>query len=283
MPGGVAKGPRENSGAAFGQLAVWVQSKQADSEKPSVQYRGFLKQLRKTLPFQAATLKIRRDPDQRLATVVEIDGGAELIDFVDLGLGSGLSGYSAEQGRPILLNRQSGHRLTEGLPFECFVSLPLLWLGEVSGVLNLGLSREEAISDTALPELQAAVTPLAALAVQNSLQLRCRQLTDDFEQSQTSLSRAGRGLEALEQVAEAAETAASVVHQINNPLAVVIGNIQCLIAERAVPNQKALSRLKRAENAALAIAEVNRRLLHIHAMHQGKATGKHSGGTPGQE
>jgi signal transduction histidine kinase len=283
MPGRVAKEPRVNPAAAPGQLAVWAQSKQAASEKPNVQYRSFLKQLRKAVPFQAATLRIRREPDQRLTTVVEIDGGAELIDFVDLGLGSGLSGYSAEQGRPVLLNRQSGHRLTEGLPFECFVSLPLLWLGEVPGVLNLGLSREEAVSDAALPDLLAAITPLAALVAQNALQLRCRQLTDDYEESQSSLSKAGRGLEALAQVAEAAETAASVVHQINNPLAVVIGNIQCLIAERAVPNQKALSRLKRAENAALAIAEVNRRLLHIHAMHQGKATGRHPGGTPGQE
>ncbi len=264
--------PSTNAGAALQNLAAWARSKNAAGEKAAAQYRACLKQLHATVPFQAASLKARQTSGDRMTTVLEIDGGAEIIGFVDIGLGSGVGGYSAEQGRPILLNRHSGRRRADSLPYECFVSLPLLWLGEVQGVLNLGLAQADAVTDDALPVLQTAVLPLAALLALNDLKRRHAHLLEAFEQSQSSLQQASRGLEVLEQVAEAAQVAASVVHQINNPLAVVIGNIQCLIAERAVPNQKALSRLKRAEKAALDIAEVNRRLLQIHAMHQKRIT-----------
>lgn len=269
-------------GPALDRLAAWAQSQKAAGEKPAAQYRAFLKQLHKQVPYQAATLKGRKASGDRFTTLVEIDGGAEIVDFIDIGLGSGMSGYSADQGRPILLNRHSVRRLAEPLPFECFASLPLQWLGEVWGVLNLGMAVAGTITDENLAQLQATTLPLAALLAQNDLRGRHQQLMDDLEQTRSSLGRARRGLEALEQVAEAAETAASVVHQINNPLAVIIGNIQCLIAERAAPNQKALSRLKRAESAALEIAEVNRRLLHIHAMHQKETTVPGQSPAPGR-
>jgi len=75
----------------------------------------------------------------------------------------------------------------------------------------------------------------------------------------------------------AADLAGRLAHAINDPLAVIVGHLQCLLAERAAPDQKTLSRLRRAEAAALSIADKNRDLLAIHALGTKHARGSRKG------
>jgi len=57
--------------------------------------------------------------------------------------------------------------------------------------------------------------------------------------------------------------AASVVHEINNPLSVIIGNIQFLRYTNRDIDKGIAERLEKIENECLKIAELNRRLLKI--------------------
>lgn len=61
----------------------------------------------------------------------------------------------------------------------------------------------------------------------------------------------------------AAELASLVQHQINNPLAVVLGNIQFLLLKPDKLDPALAERLKVVEKAALRIAEVNSKLSDI--------------------
>ncbi len=92
------------------------------------------------------------------------------------------------------------------------------------------------------------------------------RLREETAQAQAALSKVTAGPELIGRLHEAAQMAASVNHEINNPLSVIVGNVQCLVMEKAATNQKALSRMRRIEAAALRIAKANRRLGQIKSL-----------------
>ncbi|HHI03096.1 MAG TPA: hypothetical protein ENL22_06210, partial [candidate division Zixibacteria bacterium] len=59
------------------------------------------------------------------------------------------------------------------------------------------------------------------------------------------------------------ELSVSINHEINNPLSVIVGNIQCLLFIEKNLNEKVKERLKRVEAEAMKIADINHRLLEI--------------------
>ena len=64
----------------------------------------------------------------------------------------------------------------------------------------------------------------------------------------------------------------AINHRINNALAVIIGNLQCLHWEKGVTNRKALSRLRRIEAAALMITTTNEKLQNLTSRTQPQST-----------
>jgi signal transduction histidine kinase len=59
------------------------------------------------------------------------------------------------------------------------------------------------------------------------------------------------------------QLAVSINHEINNPLSVIVGNIQCLLFTNKDLDKKVVERLKTVEEESLKIAQINRRLLKI--------------------
>lgn len=59
------------------------------------------------------------------------------------------------------------------------------------------------------------------------------------------------------------EQLAEVQHRINNPLAVVLGNVQFLLLKSDNLDEKLVKRLKVVEKAALKISEVNQQLSRL--------------------
>jgi C4-dicarboxylate-specific signal transduction histidine kinase len=74
------------------------------------------------------------------------------------------------------------------------------------------------------------------------------------------LREAQRKSVAADELAAAIGLLTSISREINDPLAVIVGNVQCLLAQRSALDQKGLSRLKRIETSALRISEISRKL-----------------------
>ena len=72
-----------------------------------------------------------------------------------------------------------------------------------------------------------------------------------------------RRIIAAEKLAAVVDLAATINHEINNPLAVIVGQVQCLLFEDRRLSDRAVDRLRKVEAAALKIGDVNRRLLNI--------------------
>jgi signal transduction histidine kinase len=131
----------------------------------------------------------------------------------------------------------------------------------VTGVLNLGCYRPKAYEKKDI-KLMSIVAAQCAVSIerqfyQRQIEEKNRELTvahRRFREAQAKII-AGEKMQAM------IDLATIVNHEINNPLAVIVGNLQCLLVESDIPSQKMLGRLKRIESAALQISDVNRKLL----------------------
>jgi signal transduction histidine kinase len=144
--------------------------------------------------------------------------------------------------------------------------LPLAIENEVIGLLSLGsftpgilVSRQIKLLAVVADQLAVSIERfehIARIETQNRALLRAQQQLQVMHEKRV----------ADEKLAAVAELAATINHQINNPLSVVVGNIDCLALEEPNLSDKSKERLKRVVGAALKIAEVNRRLLNIQSI-----------------
>jgi GAF domain-containing protein len=228
-----------------------------------------LEQIGKVVRFDAATLYHLDRGRNHLEEVVSLGRRVELLSFVSMGAGKGLSGWTAYHKRPILLSDRS--TIGEYGPdsqFASFLSLPLQAGDDVIGVLNLGSTETNAFS----PE---DVTVLGIVADQMALALACVEsrsavqgLTDLASQNEQRLLTAQKGLAGCHRLEEVPPRCAAINNGINNALAVIMGNVQCLLTENMAVNQKAVFRLRRIEDAAQRISTLNRQVLELNTIVQ---------------
>lgn len=217
-----------------------------------------LQKLGEAVTFDGATLYLIDHSNERLRQFAGIGRPVELLSFLSLDKGDGLSGWTANNRKPILLSeRSSVSSFDPGTDYATFVSVPLLSADTVIGVLNLGCEKPGAISET-------EVTLLSIVADQMALAVERNDSLVRLEQSEKQLAQVGEVEEddrpSLEDIHKTAELLALASNEINNALSVIVGNINCLIQERAAATQKSLARLRRMESAALRIGSMNRKL-----------------------
>jgi GAF domain-containing protein len=150
--------------------------------------------------------------------------------------------------------------------FSAILIAPLCVDNETIGLLNLASYSDGVLSEKQI-KLMTVVADQLAVSVERleyaaRIEAQNRALQQNHEQLKANQAR----LVADERLTAVAELAATINHQINNPLSVVVGNIQCLALEEAGLSAKAKDRLRRAIEAALKVGEVNRRLLNIQAL-----------------
>ncbi len=224
-----------------------------------------LTELRQLVAFDAASLYLLDRRQQRLVEVGTVGGAVAPLDFLKVGDGDGLSGWVASQRKPVLLtNRPTGP--VDQPTFATLLSLPLSIGDDVIGVVNLGCEAAEAIDPSQVKQL-SFIVDVIALSVERQQYAaaiaRSRRTLDDIRSQLDSTVKSSVSPETLVSLGE---LAAGVNHAINNPLAVIVGNVQFLLHENVATNQKTLSRLRRIEQAALQISDTNRELVRLHSM-----------------
>ncbi|MDX9856322.1 MAG: GAF domain-containing protein [candidate division Zixibacteria bacterium] len=223
-----------------------------------------LKMIKTILPFDGATLYLKNDRADRYDEVASLGERVEPISFLRIGQGKGLTGWAAASKKPVLLADRPESTDFEGdVLFRSFMSLPLLIDGDVLGVVNLGCRRPKAFEQKDV-RLMTVVADQLAISIERQLfQQEIERKNNALAEAHNQLLLAHSQKVAAEKLRVVLKMAAVINHQINNPLAVIVGNIQCLFAEGEVPNQKVLSRLRRIEAAALHVGAINRKLLEI--------------------
>ncbi len=234
-------------------------------------YVEVLELIQRIVPHDAATLYLLDSDGEHLAEKATVGKRVEIMSFLSLGTGKGLSGWSARSKKPVLLNERSNRgNFDPAHDFATVMSVPLLVEDDVLGVLNLGCRKPRALDEKHVALMTIVVNQFAVaierLAHKEKMEAKSRELEQVHEELRTIREK----ITTAERLSALAEDSVSINHEINNPLSVIIGNVQCILMQKSVPDQKALSRLKRIEAAAIKISEVNRRLLRIDSQVNGE-------------
>lgn len=218
--------------------------------------------VRAEVRFDSATLYLI-DTAGNWEELVSLGRKVEPLDFLPLGSGSGLSGWAAYTGKPVLLkDRTRSRHFNPDTDMASFLSIPVPQVEQPIGVLNLGGDKPNLFSEHHLEILEPVVSVLAPILEKAA----CVKVLDETTQRlNATLAR----LEQAEMRIAAGGTTAlagamiSHVHEINEQLSIIVGNIDCLLIEPLQGNQGTLTRLRRAEEAAVKLRACGRKLLRL--------------------
>jgi len=215
------------------------------------------------VPFDAASLYLY-DSDLHLEPRAQLGAAVSPPSFFIKN--SRKPGQKAEpRGRqPVLLRRdEASEDFDPNCSYAAVLSIPLLVANEVIGILNLGAYSSGVLARKHV-RLMSIVADQFAISIERleyiaAIEGKNKELGEAHE----DLKAAQQKIVAEEKLTAVCDLAASVNHEINNPLSVILGHVQCLQLEipDADPNTK--TRLERIEQAAVRIGEVNRSLLTI--------------------
>lgn len=226
-----------------------------------------LEELKKIIKFDAATLYQVDLKDDSLHKIASLGGDVELLGQFTLAAGTGISSWTADSKRPILIADRTGNKnYNPDTDYASFLSVPILQNGLVIGVLNLGSYTPRRFSEEDLHLLEP-VSGLFSLVIEKAaLQNTVSELNIKLKRSSVEKERIEEKSVDLETVEELSSDTSKIIHEINNALSIVFGNIQCILMGENGINQKTMSRLRRVEDAAKTISQSNQKILEIHGI-----------------
>jgi len=143
------------------------------------------------------------------------------------------------------------------------LALPLRIKNNPVGLICLGHGDPEFFREQDIRLLQMLSQQIAISRERSLNQQELRNRNEELEKAQKLLRLAQQRLIDDERLYAVKELSASINHEINNPLSIIVGNVQCLLFVEKNLNEKVIERLNRIETEAMRIAEINHRLLEI--------------------
>jgi len=233
------------------------------SNSPSDQdtFRATLEKIKEVVPFDFATFYLFFEDSGELRDIVTIGEKVEPLDFVPFELGFGFTAWAAKQRQPVKLAGLKNPDREK--PVGSFLVMPLMVEGKLLGVISFGSEKKENFRDQDIKLLGILANQIAVSADRMIYQRRLEKQNDSLKRVQKQLLLAQERLIGDERLDAVRELSVSVNHEINNPLSVIVGNIQCLLFIEKNLAENVVERLRRIEHEALRIADINRKLLDI--------------------
>lgn len=229
-------------------------------------FADVLQLIQAIVPFDAATLYLRETMSDHFAssaTVGEEVPPPEMLIQRDTTHGDK---WHPRLQQPVVWSVDDSAGRESDCNFTAIMFLPLAVDDRVIGLLNLGSYAPGVLVQRQL-KLMAIVGDQLAVSIERLDHIaKIEAQNRDLQAAQRQLQLSQGKRIADEKLAAAAQLAASINHQINNPLSVVVGNLDLLIMEEPTLSSGARRRLDRVVSAALKIGEINRCLLNIQSM-----------------
>lgn len=227
-------------------------------------FKRVLSKMKQVISFDAATIYLCDLKSGQLKQVASIEGPVAILEFLTIEHGEGLTGWAADAGRPILLADRSGHHdFDPEEDFASFMSVPLIQCQRTIGVLNLGSKTPGAFGEGDV-KLVSLVASQVALSLEN---LRYEKELTELQALVDRLSEQARQVDtqpiSIIDTSEIKDFVGRINHDINNALAILLGNVQCMLMDKSVNDQNTVSRLRRMERALMKVNEANHRLLEL--------------------
>lgn len=151
-------------------------------------------------------------------------------------------------------------------PYAAIMAVPLLVDDRVIGVLNLAALDPDCLESKHVKLMTVVADQLAVSLERLNYVAEIEARNQQLQEAHEKLRGMQQKVIAAEKLQAVAELAASINHEINNPLAVILGHTQLLQISLPKDFVKERDRLKLIEQAAIRIGEINRKVLKIDSL-----------------
>ena len=208
----------------------------------------------------SASIFLKNDNTGKLEEVATIGTMVDLIETIDFDMGSGLSAWVAKQRKPVVLQDiKKGNRKH----FKSFVSTPLISDDNLIGVLNIGHEQPNVFTDEKLRFLEIIAQQLAHLIERTQFEKELIEKNKALQNAHDEIKKQQKRIIEMEKFHVLAQMAASVNHEINNPLTTIIGNIELLLMTQSEMDDKVKEKLNIVLDEARRIGRINDKIRNI--------------------
>jgi len=227
-------------------------------------FRHVIELIQPMIPFDDATLYLCEHWDSSPRICAFIGTRIDLPNPFVFVMESALSEDLDDARQPILFEDSESISLyAPSSEFATIMASPLVIESRAIGLLVSGSYQHRMFSEQHV-KLMGIISDQLALSVERQIhERRMEAKNKDLEKAHDELREAQEQIVEQEKLAAVTELAASINHEINNPLTTILGNTQYLRYFSKSDRLDLDKRLNRIEEAALRISDVNRKLLNI--------------------
>jgi len=202
------------------EMGKVIRSGQEIDEK----FQQILKLVKDVVRCHYASLFIYKDGAlQEVATIGE---KVDLIEAVDFDLGSGFSAWVAKNRRSVLIPSLRKDR-ADG--FKSFISSPMISGEDLVGVINVGHSQPNYFTENFMRFLEVIAGQLADHIERKYYEQELLKTNQALRAAQREIEKQQELIIEMEKTQVIAQVAASINHEINNPLTTIIGNLELML------------------------------------------------------
>ncbi len=219
--------------------------------------------LSKVISFNSATLYLMNGKKDTLDEVATRGTTVNLISFLKFDQGAGLAAWAAKQKRPLYVPGRDPSGNTVKDHHDTVLLLPLILEDELIGVLCFSSEIPDAF-DCSCRRFMEVVGDQVSYSLERVIHLR------DLESAQERINLMKSNFENKHQdntihdrLNAVAELAALVNHEVNNPLATIVGSAQIIELESANLPRKLTDRVRAIVDGARKISLITHKLQKI--------------------
>jgi signal transduction histidine kinase len=222
-----------------------------------------LESIRGVLPFEGAVLQLFNRNLGRLEELIRLGSIVIPTELIENELAENYTDWMVSHRKPVVLTDIELPDSPPGERTRSYLVIPLVIDDRLIGIVTLVAHDNGFFRDKDIRLLSVVGDHLAVSIDRLIYQKRLEIKNIALKKAQKKLKKAQERLVNDERLSAVRELAVSMNHEINNPLSVIIGNIQFMLTVEKNLSERVIKRLSRVETEALRIAELNHRLLDI--------------------
>lgn len=218
-----------------------------------------LEKLVDALDCHAASIFLVDEKTGKLDEVASYGARVDLIESIDFDMGHGFSAWVAKQGRAVLIPRlRSGQK-----DFASFVSAPLKINSTLVGVINLGHREPDAFTEENLKLVEIIAEEVALLINRVRYERELVEANHALKEAEVEIKKQQARIIEMEKYHVMAQMAASINHEINNPLTTILGNAELVLMMYPDLREEVRKKLEKIVTEARRISSITEKLRNM--------------------
>ena len=185
-----------------------------------------LEMVKSAVECDSASMFIYNEQKGTLEEVATVGTRVDLIESTEFEMGAGLSAWVAKHRNSVLLpdvrkSRKDG--------FRSFISTPLTVGDKLTGVMNVGHKQPNFFNEKHQQFLEIIAGELANTIERSKFEEELVEKNNSLVVANREIEKQQQQIIEMEKYQVLTQIAASISHEINNPLTTIIGNIELLL------------------------------------------------------